>query len=294
MDVMSTPARFTAPASDRPDLNGGHEPGEERPTESTLVPSTVWFGAFVPDSLEREFMEFLGTHNGVAVLTWPRDAAHAEHLARAGLPRLVLVPPSETPPPEGPLQDWLPSAASHAEIHGCLIALSRAAEARRAAAGPPSLDARGLLHVGDSSVAVPAIEQALAEVLVAHFEQPIASATLPAPSNSALPASLATRLRRLGNRVSPLALEIVAVPEDKYILRRCAHRPVSSTLTAVPGAPAFAIDDGAPERAHAAAPQRERSRRRTLPPHFRSGLLAPESPWSALESGCSLRQLHRR
>ena len=83
-----------------------------------------------------------------------------------------------------PLQDWLPVGAPHAEIHARLLALSRAADARRAAAGPPILDDDGLLHVGDSCVLVPAFERALAEPLVAHFERPVAAVELPGPSDS--------------------------------------------------------------------------------------------------------------
>ena len=105
---------------------------DRRSDHHDVVSSTVWFGPFVPDSLEREFMAFLGTRCGVAVLTWPRDSEHAEHLERAGLPCLFLVPSTENPPTVGPLQDWLPLRASHVEIHHRLLSLTRAAGEQRA------------------------------------------------------------------------------------------------------------------------------------------------------------------
>jgi hypothetical protein len=42
----------------------------------------VWFGPSITASEERELMSFLGAHNGVAILCWPRDSAHLEHLAQ--------------------------------------------------------------------------------------------------------------------------------------------------------------------------------------------------------------------
>ena len=284
MDVTTRPVLFRVPC-DGPAPSPRPQSDDSLPTDPTLVPSTVWFGASVPDSLEREFMEFLGAHNGVAVLTWPHGMAYVDHLARVGLPRLVLVPPGERPPADDPLQDWLPVGAPQTAIHARLLALSRAADARRAAAGPPILDDDGLLHVGDSCVLVPAFERALAEQLVANFERPVAAVELPGPSDSVAPPSLSTRVRRLASRLSPLALEIVAVPGDRYVLRRCV-RPASAPIARpTVSAPAVSTHDDGP---------RTVARRRTLPPHFRSGLLAPESPWSALENGFSLRALQRR
>lgn len=257
----------------------GRESDPRGLTDLAVVPSSVWFGPVVPDSVERDFMSFLGAHNGVAVLTWPRDRAHLEHLARAGLPRLLLVPLTEAPPPAEPLQDWLPAGASHAEIHGRLLALSRAAEARRATAAPPTFDARGLLRVGDTSVAIPAGERVLAAILVTRFEQPVPAAALIAASATELQLPLQLRLWRLGRRVNTLGLEIVPGPGDANILRRCATGGTPSTSS--PETRSVTVTTTpwcSPETVRPAAPIRKLGRRRALPMHFRSGLLAPELP----------------
>jgi hypothetical protein len=232
-----------------------------------IVPSSVWFGPFVPDSLERDFMAFLGAHNGVAVLTWPCDRVHAEHLARAGLPRLLLVPPATAPPTVEPLQDWLPRGASHAEVHRSLLTLSLAAAAQRVAAGPPTFDDEGRLHVGDTFVAIPPPERALAAILVTLFELPVTVTALTAAMTEPGGPPLQARLGQLGRRANVLGLEVVPRFGNAYMLRRCAHRPSAPNVA-----------NGSCATVRGAVPRRTLQRRPTLPMHFRSGLLAPNVP----------------
>ncbi len=175
-----TPPRFATTSTTLPPYRDYGDQAATPATDRALVPSSVWFGPFVPDGLERDFMAFLGAHNGVAVLTWPRDRARAEHLARAGLPRLLLVPPTTAPPPVEALQDWLPTDAPNTEVHHRLLALTRAAAEQRRRSGPPTLDDQGELHVGDTSVAIPEPERALAELLAASFGAAVTVAALTA------------------------------------------------------------------------------------------------------------------
>ena len=259
-------------------LECGERAAPPTTTDRTLVPSSVWFGPFVPDGLERDFMAFLGTHNGVAILTWPRDRAHCDHLTRAGLPRLLLVCPTTATPPVEPLQDWLPSGASYTEIHDRLVALTRAAAERRRRAGPPTLDDQGQLHVGDASVAVPGPERALAQRLATGFEAPVAIAELTTAISDPSPASLQVRLWQLGRRLNPLGLEIASVPDGSYVLRRAAVHTVTDTGPAPARIEAATPPVSGPEPVRAAAPPRTLRPRRTLPMHFRSGLLAPNLP----------------
>ena len=230
-----------------------------------VVPSTVWFGPSVPNSVEDDFKALLGSRHGIAVLTWPRDRDHAAQLAVVGIPRLVLVPPEVTPPPLEPLQHWLPSGARDDEIHACLVTLGQMAERRRARAGAPTFDADCVLHLGDGSVEVPAADAPVVEILVDNFEQPVDTAVLAAPDVDD-ESFLHARLRRLARRLSFLGLEIVPMPDDAFVLRRCAwyDHPVA------PVAPVTPVD-------RATSP-RVVGRRPTLPMHFRTGLLAPDLP----------------
>jgi hypothetical protein len=194
---------------------------DRTPDHDDAVSSTVWFGPFVPDGLEREFMAFLGTRCGVAVLTWPRDREPGEHLARAGLPRLFLVPSGEASPPVTPLQDWLPLSSSQVEIHNRLLALTRSAREQRARAGRPTLDDRGRLHVGAASVWIPMVDRPLVVSLVAHFGNPVATTDVAAASAEGR-APLSVRFWHLSQRVNALGLQIVVAPGDTAMLCRCA------------------------------------------------------------------------
>ena len=278
----SPPRTLFALAPTPPYPDPGHTPCRAveppRAADPDLVPSSVWFGSFVPEHLERDFMAFLGAHNGVAVLTWPRDREHAEHLAQAGLPRLLLVPSPEVPPRAAPLQDWLPIEASHVEIHRCLLMLSRAAAVQRSTAGPPMLDDQGQLHVGDASVAIPVHQRALTEMLVTSFEAPVAVAALTRATNAASPTALFALLWQLERRANVLGLEIVPRAGDAHMLRRCAVADAPCTSPTQPESRDTRAPSRWPEPPHPAVPARELGRRRTLPMHFRSGLLAPNLP----------------
>ena len=249
-----------------------------RLTEPDLVPSSVWFGPFVSERLERDFMAFLGTHNGVAVLTWPRDREHAEHLACAGVPRLLLVLPTTAPPRDAPLQAWLPSDASHSEIHECLLTLSRAAAWQRSAAGPPTLDDDGRLHVGEAFVALPVAARGLAGVLVDSFEVPVTCSILRAAANDTSMTALRCLLRHVDERANTLGLEIVPAPGDAYLLRRCPLHAASTTSSSHPRPILTMVPSCSSRPAASSPPARTLGRHRTLPMHFRSGLLAPDLP----------------
>jgi len=228
------------------------------PPEGRVVTNTVWFGQFVSDSVERDFMATLGARHGVAVLTWPRDRERAAHLAGVGIPRLVLVPADESPPAQESLQDWVPAGASDDELHACLVSLAQAAEVKRARAGKPTFDDDGILHLGDASVRVPANEAAVVEILVDNFEQPVSFALLGAPGPDATVTPPHLRVRRLRQQLNTLGLEIVTTPDEAFILRACASHAC--------------VADIRPK------PPRRLGHRRTLPMHFRSGLLAPDLP----------------
>src|ERR1700679_3341308 len=71
--------------------SGTDEPADPVPLAARTIPCTVWFGPKASESFEREMAAFLGAHNGVAVLQWPRDADRAAHLHEFGIPSLCFV-----------------------------------------------------------------------------------------------------------------------------------------------------------------------------------------------------------
>jgi hypothetical protein len=199
---------------------------EDEPPEPAaphqITPCSAWFGPGMPSSLERELMAFLGAHHGVAILHWPRDAGRVEHLARAGLPRLLLVDASVEPPAgNDSLQDWLSSPASRNDIHDRVVSLSRIAAERQASACPPVLDRSGRISVGEGWVELASCVVTLAEMLVSQFGRPVRQDALMIGQACSL-ASIQGRVSRLCQCVNPLGLEVVAVPGDAYLMRRCA------------------------------------------------------------------------
>ena len=94
-----------------------------RPPHPPAAPCTVWFGPIVRDYEEREFIGLLVSEHGVGVCCWPRDVARMEHLAAAGVPRLVLVAPDAIPPAPADHQISLRRTASNDEIHDALTRL---------------------------------------------------------------------------------------------------------------------------------------------------------------------------
>ena len=195
-----------------------------RAARAQVVPSSVWFGPAVGEQLRQEFLAFLGSHNGVAVLQWPRDAEHVPALARVGLPRLLLVhPPADAPVAGGLLQKALAASAGDDEIHASLLALCRRARHRRSVEATPVVDDEGWVRTAAGRVGLPPAEHRLAEPLVASFGHPVDDAVLRSCDRqpSSFPTAFEGRLARLCHHVNPLGLEVVAVPDGAHLMRWC-------------------------------------------------------------------------
>lgn len=234
---MTTAESFSPPRRRRRRTPGSRRVEFDPPDTSTaravaggmvkeIVPSSAWFGPSVGGSQERELMAFLGSHSGVAVLQWPRDAEHLELLTRVGIPRLLLVHPSpHVPPADGPLQMALGHSASQADIHRRLLLLCRQAAHRRSVARCPRMDEENRLHAGNGSVELPPIAQRLARVLVARFGRPVEDDHLLAPEVVGLSMSAAAlegQLARLCQLVNPIGLEVVPASGHSHTMRWCA------------------------------------------------------------------------
>jgi len=215
--IGACPPAATALLSERPEAIGPDDVLAE-----VVVPSSVWFGPVLSDGQEQELLAFLGTHNGVAVLQWPRDARLVATLARVGLPRLLLVHPSPTVvPDDGPLQTALPATAPDDVIHRSLLALCGEARRRRAAAGTPVVTEDGWVRTATGRVELLPDEHRLAEPLLVHFGAPVDDGTL-CCSEGLEPSSCAAlegHIARLCRRVNALGLEVVAVPGEAHLMR---------------------------------------------------------------------------
>jgi hypothetical protein len=170
-------------------------------------------------------LAFLGAHNGVAVLQWPRDCGHVEVLSRAGLPRLLLVHPSPSARPvEGPLQRVLPLSARDDEIHWSLVALADLAAEQRSRARTPVIDGRGWIRTPGGRVELPPVALRLAAGLLADFGRPVSDDVLaratPCPPMTAR--ALQGHLARLSRLVNPLGLEVVVARDGHHTMRWCA------------------------------------------------------------------------
>jgi hypothetical protein len=170
-------------------------------------------------------MAFLGSHNGVAVLQWPRDAEHLPKLAQAGIPRLLLVHPSpKALPLDSALQLSLAYPSDQDEISRALVALCREAAWQRSSSGPPVVDAENRLRAGHCTVELPPVAQQLVGLLVEHFPGPVDDEQLLAlemPDLSINRTTLDGQLAHLCHLVNPLGLEVVPEPGHAHALRWC-------------------------------------------------------------------------
>lgn len=103
----------------------------------------------------------------VEIVHWPRDASTREHLARASVPRLLLVERGAHPPDElGLDEDWTWATADARTVATLATALRRRVD--ELVEQPVILDDTGVLHRGSRSVALNPSEATIMRVLLAR------------------------------------------------------------------------------------------------------------------------------
>jgi hypothetical protein len=201
-------------------------PGAGRPRRAASNrPSGVWFGSKRSESEDRRLIAFLGTHNGTAVLQWPRDADRGAKLFSLGIPCLWFVQNADDVPPlRSESEGWLLRTADDLEIQACLENLCRCAAAERAAE-PLVLEDTGWLHFGIHGIELTPPDPDLAEALMARFgesvEDTLLTEALGRGHHAPQHCSLDGQLRHLDQEVNALGLEVVRGGEHTHVIRQC-------------------------------------------------------------------------
>jgi hypothetical protein len=197
------------------------DPSDPVTLSAHAIPCTVWFGPNRSEYFERDMAVFLGSHGGVAVLQWPRDADRVKRLRELGIPLLWFVrDASDFPAERHALEEWLPRDASDQRVHSSLANLSQRVQARRRLM--PVLEG-DRVRVGEFEVRLSHGTCDLASVLIAHFDRAVDDSELSRTSERVRTTgtSLFSDLFHLDQCVNQLGLEIVPVCGHAHRIRRC-------------------------------------------------------------------------
>lgn len=165
----------------------------------------------------------------VALVHWPRDREERDRLARAMLPRLLLVPDGERPPASGDaMEDWIRLPADERDVATRLRALSE--RAARSLHEVAVVDG-ACLRRGELTVPLGPSEAAFVRLLVDAPGQVVSRSSLVTaiwdgdtdPGTRALD-DVAYRLRR---HIAALGLDVVTARGRGFALRM-----LNPTLTA--------------------------------------------------------------
>ena len=229
ISIHSIDEHFEPDSEDAPSDEEGDRPkpcrlDTHRCGSASTLPNGVWFGPKGSEATEKELVAFLGSHNGVAVLQWPRDTHRSNRFFALGIPCLWIVQDTDDVPPiRDKYEEWLPRTTSDLQIHESLRRLCDWAATERSAV-LPELEENGWLHLGDHGIQLTLPESCVAAPLVARFGAAVDDELLARRSARAaarMSGSLAGALHQLGRDVSALGLEVVPVAEHSHLIRRC-------------------------------------------------------------------------
>ena len=156
----------------------------------------------------------------VAVVRWPKETDHRDHLAREGRPRLLLLEAGVLPPlVDDPLEDWVRIPAADTDVRARLDTL--ALRARMRVPAHPSLDDDGVLRHNGTWASLPPVEARITRLLLDRIGAVVSRDSLSragwpdgAPGRNALDVHV-LRLRR---RLTQVDLAIRTVRSRGYLL----------------------------------------------------------------------------
>jgi hypothetical protein len=157
----------------------------------------------------------------IVVGWWPQERAEVDRLARARIPRLLLVEPGCPPPvTEDVLEDWVRLPLDDAEVKARLATLRR----RAATLLPvPQLDRHGRLLFAEQWIELTPIEERLLARLVHHFDDVVDGVDLLGagwPGQRPTANAVRVTMHRLRRRLRPLALELRRVGDGWLLHER--------------------------------------------------------------------------
>ena len=163
-----------------------------------------------PDLESLESLEDLAEHAGVELVTWPADEHRRQSLARAGVPRLLLVSTeADAPTGLGLDEDWVRLPVDEGDVLARLHRLGRVLEQLQH--DHPVIDANHIVHFGGTSVLLSPAQAALVGALLEHPGHVIERTYLEAtiwPNGAPGPKALDGVVFRLRRRLQGLGLVI--------------------------------------------------------------------------------------
>jgi DNA-binding response OmpR family regulator len=158
---------------------------------------------------------------GVALVNWPEHADQVAALARAGLPRLLLVAPDADPPTSvDAIEDWVRLPADERDVAARVLRLRSRGET--SAEELPTVDGSGRLLYAGTWVALSPIEARIASALTERFRAVVSEEELGRrgwPAERWPAGALRVHLTRLRQRLAPLGLEIARVRMQGLVLQ---------------------------------------------------------------------------
>ena len=147
---------------------------------------------------------------GLAVLPWPEQDAERRAMARAGLPRLLLVDnDAEAPVVVDDVEDWIRMPAPDADVRARIARLE--ARWREMTVSPPRVDDDGTMHFAGRRVDLAPVQARLARELASQVGAVVERSRLAAagwPSGQGSRNALDVHVARLRRRVRTLGLAI--------------------------------------------------------------------------------------
>jgi DNA-binding response OmpR family regulator len=170
-------------------------------------------------------IEALAERSGVELVLWPEDDVQRCSLARAGVPRLLLVAPDADPPDSvGIDEDWVRVPADGRDLRARLQRLARVVEQLQH--DHPVLDPSHIVHYGGTSVVLSAAQAVVTELLLSRQGQVVSRAELEAAlwtDGAPGPKALDGVVFRLRRRLAGLGLVVRSAHARGFSID--AHEP---------------------------------------------------------------------